>query len=131
MAPDTHLLQILVPGTRVLIWTHTRPLDLHTPGLATVDYLLDGLVAGHLNSRDDVTLDHVVFSHPQFGDSFWVAFVNIEQVIPTNFMAALNAVLPSSAAVHAALYTSGNLSSQWDKALRGTFAQLDVLTIAQ
>mgnify|MGYP003390270263 CR=1 FL=1 len=130
MAPDLNLLQQLNPETRVLIWTHSGPLDLQTPGIACVDYLLDGLVAGHVNAHAEEPLHHVVFSHPQFGNSFWVGFVNTKQVSPNVFMSALKAALPSNAAARATLYSAESLSTEWDKALRGTFKQIDALTIS-
>ena len=127
MAPDLNLLQTLSADLRVLIWTHNGPLDLKTPGIASVDYLLDGLVAGHVNAHAEEPLHHVVFSHPQFGNSFWVGFVNVAQVNVGTFLAGLQAVLPANAKTTGLIYGPNKLSAEWEKGLKGLFSEITYL----
>lgn len=125
MVPDTSLLKKLVPPTRVLIWAHTAPLQLSTPGLATMDYLLDGLAIGHIKAHPERPSHDVLFSHLHYGKALWVGFADVKHVTPPKFLAALKAVLPSDALSQAAVVQSAALPSEWEKALRELFQQID------
>lgn len=129
MAPDLKLLQLLTPEIRVLIWAHSGPLDLQTPGLATMDYLLNGLVTGHVTSNADEPLHHVIFSHPQYGETFWVAYVNTAQVKAAAFLPSLTVLLPTSIPEHVALYAHGDIGAEWTSSLAKTFSRIETLPI--
>lgn len=125
MVPDLKLLEKLMPDTQVLIWTHNGPLSLTTPGIASMDYLLDGLVIGHIRAAE-LPLHHVVFAHPQFGRPFWVVFVDISQVAAT-VVATIKGLLPKGQELKATVYTAAPLEAGWETTLKGSFKSLEVL----
>ena len=127
MVLEPHVLEILTPDKRVLLWCDNLPLGHTTPGLATVDYLLDGLVCGHLNSNADQELNSVVFSHPLYGQTFWVAFVNLAKTTPQDFLPSFIAVMPAPLKETLVLYTTTPLSSQWEHALSKAFTKIQAL----
>lgn len=128
MVLNTLLLQALTPDRQVLIWLDDAPLGHSTPGLASVDYLLDGLVCGHLNSHSEEQLDKVVFSHPLYGRPFWVAYANVDRTAPEAFLKTLLAVVPGPARAKAVVQASLPLSSTWEKGLAQSFGELISLT---
>lgn len=129
MAPDLSLLQQLSPSKRVILWGHDGPLDRTTPGLFTMDYLLDGLIMGHMRENIEEPLHHVLFSHPQFGKSMWIAFVNLKQVKPSSFLSELEAVLPPEAKSEIAIYSVEPLSKEWTKSISEIFTEVNQIPV--
>lgn len=127
MAPDLNLLQQLSPNRRVILWGHNGPLDNSTPGLFTMDYLLDGLVMGHMRENAEEPLHHVVFTHPLFGKNLWIAFVNLNQVKPNSFLSELNSLLPEEAKAEIAIYTEEPLSKEWTQSISEIFTEMNLL----
>jgi len=127
MELETALLRELTPGQRFLIWTHDGPLDQHTPGIASMNYLLDGLVLGHISSHPAAS-DQVVFSHQLFGQSFWLIFANTSALDPQALLPSLKSILASQTTQQGAtLFTRSALPTPWKNGLAQLFPDLKIL----
>lgn len=124
MIPDEKLLRAFGPDQRVLVWLGEGALTTATPGFSTIDYLLDGLVRGHLSAQDQATTQ-VVFTHQGFGRTCWVAYADMAAG-PAKTLEALSALLPAEARFHALLYAAPGADA-WAKSLARVFQETQVI----
>jgi hypothetical protein len=126
MIPDEKLLRAFGPDHRVLVWLGEGALSTATAGFTTIDYLLDGLVRGHVAAQEQTT-GHVVFTHQGFGRTCWVVYADATTG-PAKTLEALSALLPAEARFHVVVY-GGTPADSWTKSLSRVFQETLVVPI--
>jgi hypothetical protein len=117
MIPDENLLRALGPECKLVLWLAPGALGEKTPGFASINYLLDGLLRAHL-SESQADLQQVVFNHQAFGESFQVVFLDSEAAGSEKFLMQARPVLNTGTALG---YVSRNQPRPWLDLLRDGF----------
>lgn len=124
MMPEQDLLTKLTPDVRVVIWSSDAPLSKETPGFASVDYLLDGLVQRHLETEGP--WHSVTFVHNLFGETFWLAYTDAKGSVD-EFLGALLGVVPTAAREKLLVLGAKHLPPQWETRIDKAFGFVEKL----
>jgi hypothetical protein len=119
MMPDNELLRIVGPDVKVMVWASNDELDEQTQYFQTMNYLLDGLVKKHLEEK--TTWNQITFVHQLFGDSFWVAFVNIRKIAKVDFINSLKNIVPQDKREKLIVLNQTLLPTDWEQSLDKLF----------
>lgn len=119
--PNEKLLRELGPDTQVLVWMGLGPLNEDTPNFGSMDYLLDGLLRGHLRSSQN-EMNQVFFAHELFGQTFWLAYTDVTSA-PNEFVTAAKKLWGEKAKSLKAISCGEAAEGAWNKALQGLFGE--------
>lgn len=125
MIPDETLLRALGPECKLVFWLAPGALGEKTPGFTTINYVLDGLLRGHLSEHSQ-DIHQVVFNHQTFGNAFQVVFLDSSDKSSASF---LPTALPILNKERALLYTAEAVPAEWLKFLQKTYSDLATVEI--
>ena len=117
MMPESELLRRIGPELKLLVWLAEAPLSEASPEFESLNYLLDGLARQHILELGESHL--VNFVHQQFGKTFYLSYINQNQVKPSEAIEQLKALLKTDQPVKWSWWSVSGLPAHWQKSLEG------------